>query len=415
MPSIVTITEENFKQEIYETRDVILLDLWAPWCAPCKTLSPIIDKLAALPSENLIVAKLDVEQYPEMMRRLGLRGIPALLVFKDGQEIARELGTKTLYQLKEWLTPYGVQFTESSAPAVDTPSFDAFYGDLQLKQFLFDRLKTHAQRAELQASPEPFWENGVGTPSAAMVHAADPVIFERITGLPTALAWALDFVGPYRPEDIQQLSDHLKLGKNLSFVPLKLIESFLQETTFDWAGLLRLSPSLEGLRKEWLRLVKHQLGSSPPIEQNYINLVARLKQLSATQDPAVTEVAKLIHAVSPPPHVSDTEAWTHIFILASDLLFPIAQHCCGWSLEDRQGEERRFNWLTEQEQRTPSGTFTDEEYGVFNELWSSQNEAYQIKGAAFFGDQTQSLRPIQDCMREHLVRILYSAPHINQG
>ncbi|MGP5570643.1 thioredoxin domain-containing protein, partial [Pseudomonas helleri] len=211
MPSIVTITEENFKQEIYETRDVILLDLWAPWCAPCKTLSPIIDKLAALPSENLIVAKLDVEQYPEMMRRLGLRGIPALLVFKDGQEIARELGTKTLYQLKEWLTPYGVQFTESSAPAVDTPSFDAFYGDLQLKQFLFDRLKTHAQRAELQASPEPFWENGVGTPSAAMVHAADPVIFERITGLPTALAWALDFVGPYRPEDIQQLSDHLKL------------------------------------------------------------------------------------------------------------------------------------------------------------------------------------------------------------
>nr|WED68261.1 thioredoxin [Pectobacterium colocasium] len=98
--TIITASDTSLDALLTTSDKPILLDLWAPWCQPCKTLAPLLSTIADNTPDNLTVAKLDVEQYPAFMQRFGVRGIPTLLLFKNGQEISRQIGVKTLAQLR---------------------------------------------------------------------------------------------------------------------------------------------------------------------------------------------------------------------------------------------------------------------------------------------------------------------------
>lgn len=84
--AIITTSDTSLDTLLATSDKPVLLDLWAPWCQPCKTLAPLLDTLADNTPDNLTVAKLDVEQYPAFMRRFGVRGIPTLLLFKMGRK-----------------------------------------------------------------------------------------------------------------------------------------------------------------------------------------------------------------------------------------------------------------------------------------------------------------------------------------
>lgn len=413
MSAIVTVTEETLDSEVYGASNVVLLDLWAPWCAPCRALAPILDKLSVLGGERLTIAKMDVEKYPDAMTRFGVRGIPALLLFKDGQEISRELGSKTLTQLKDWMAKSDVELTEPTPRQIDAALFGAFYGDPQLKQFFCDRLLAHALRGEVQLGREPSWMVGVGTPSAAWVHSADPVIFERLTGLQASFSRALDFVGPSQSVDFEPILHALKPGADLNHVPLRLIQSFLSESLFDWPGLLSQSPLINALRNEWLGLCELYLAGNAISERQCKDLVLRAKTLNNHQDSALHHTAELISVLSPPPTANNADAWTHVFTIATNLVFSVGQHHRGWTLEDRQTEERRFHWFSEKESQTASGEFSEEELEVCRAQWNSENEVYQLKEEAFFDNELQGLKPILDCMRDHLATLVRGAPPFN--
>ena len=88
----VEVNGNNFQQEVLESSIPVLVDLWAPWCIPCRMISPIVEELGNDNQGKLKVCKLNTDENQNIAARYGIQGIPTLLFFKDGQEVDRIVG-----------------------------------------------------------------------------------------------------------------------------------------------------------------------------------------------------------------------------------------------------------------------------------------------------------------------------------
>jgi thioredoxin len=88
----VKVTADEFDRVIADSDVPVLVDFYADWCGPCKVMAPILDELARERLGHLLVAKLDTDANPDVSRRFGIRGIPTLILFRDGDETGREVG-----------------------------------------------------------------------------------------------------------------------------------------------------------------------------------------------------------------------------------------------------------------------------------------------------------------------------------
>ena len=82
---VVAVTNETFEQEVVQSQNPVLVDFYADWCGPCKTVGPIVEELAAEYEGRIAVRKVDIDSNPELARQYGVRGIPTLMVFKGGE------------------------------------------------------------------------------------------------------------------------------------------------------------------------------------------------------------------------------------------------------------------------------------------------------------------------------------------
>lgn len=101
--NVITVTDSSFNDDVIRSEKPVLVDFWAPWCGPCKMFAPIVDDIAKDYVDQLVVAKLNVDQNQASANKFGIRGIPTIALFKDGQIIAQQVGSLTRKQLKEFI------------------------------------------------------------------------------------------------------------------------------------------------------------------------------------------------------------------------------------------------------------------------------------------------------------------------
>jgi thioredoxin 1 len=102
----IEITDSNFQREVLDSDKPVLLDFWAVWCGPCKSIAPVVDEIAREYDGKLKVGKVDVDTNPEVSMKFGIRNIPALMVFKGGRVVEQVIGAVHKRNLLDKVTPH---------------------------------------------------------------------------------------------------------------------------------------------------------------------------------------------------------------------------------------------------------------------------------------------------------------------
>jgi len=100
------VTDQDFEDRVLHSETPVLVDFWAEWCVPCHMVSPVVEEIGRDKGERLEVAKLNIDENPEVTRKYGVMSIPTLMLFKDGQEMARVVGARGKDALLREIDPH---------------------------------------------------------------------------------------------------------------------------------------------------------------------------------------------------------------------------------------------------------------------------------------------------------------------
>ncbi len=96
-------TDASFETDVLKSSKPVLVDFWAEWCGPCRQLGPILDDLSNELGEKVTIVKVNIDESPEAPGKYGVRGIPTMILFKNGEAVATKVGALPKTQLKAWL------------------------------------------------------------------------------------------------------------------------------------------------------------------------------------------------------------------------------------------------------------------------------------------------------------------------
>jgi len=101
--NIIDVSDESFDADVLKASNAVLVDFWAPWCGPCKQIAPILDEVAVAMQDNVTVAKINIDDNPNTPGKYGVRGIPTLMLFNDGNVQGTKVGAVSKAKLVEFI------------------------------------------------------------------------------------------------------------------------------------------------------------------------------------------------------------------------------------------------------------------------------------------------------------------------
>ena len=104
----VTVTDDNFERDVLQAQGPVLVDFWAEWCGPCKQIGPALEQIADELSGQVTIAKINIDDSPMTPSKLGVKGIPTLMLFRDGQLSSLKVGAMPKGKIVEWLAEAGI-------------------------------------------------------------------------------------------------------------------------------------------------------------------------------------------------------------------------------------------------------------------------------------------------------------------
>ena len=104
----VKVTDDSFEADVLKSPTPVLVDFWAEWCGPCKQIGPALEQIADELSGQVVIAKVNIDDSPMIPSKLGVKGIPTLMLFKDGQMASMKVGAMPKGKIVEWLAEAGI-------------------------------------------------------------------------------------------------------------------------------------------------------------------------------------------------------------------------------------------------------------------------------------------------------------------